>query len=468
MKRSRSESDRSLKALPGQAPLARIGLTGADAPPPHDTNVPVLLIGGRRDCHVTVAHGDVSQIHAAIVNTGHALILVDLASRTGTFVNDVKVAVASIRPGDRVRVGPVPLGVQFKYPPTAKGDPTHLTKPLVLRWKEDEFRLDTLPAVIGRRQACAVLIDTPDISLAHALLLTINSCPAVMDLGSRSGTFVNDERVNFGWLRGGDDLRIGGEQMSIIWTGATAAAGAVVTTDRVELPQHAAASPVLATASNVGTKPVRRAAPQVTAVQPSVMPLQLPPAPSPVDAVAATGIQSSTEQIDVAAELDACFGAIEQQLFTLRGLLAARSDAIARRVAEAEARLAQLSAERQQHAGRFTQIAEQERALAERERALAERGHQLDDREQAVARRETATADASRKLEEIRTALDQASRGLTGVNVAALRPSGPVSAPGANTDSSVAKILPPRGDPPAPLVDRPLFGGPNGSTAISV
>ena len=68
---------------------------------------------------------------------------------------------------------------------------TRLTKPLVLRWKEDEFRLDSLPAVIGRRQACRVLIDTPDVSLAHALLLTINECPAVMDLGSRSGTFIN-------------------------------------------------------------------------------------------------------------------------------------------------------------------------------------------------------------------------------------------------------------------------------------
>jgi pSer/pThr/pTyr-binding forkhead associated (FHA) protein len=453
MKRSKSDSERSARPLPGHAPLARVGLTGADAPPPHDTNVPVLLIGGRRDCHVTVSHGDVSQIHAAIVNTGHALILVDLASRTGTFVNDLKVSAATIRPGDRLRVGPMPLGIQFKYPPTATGDPMRLAKSLILRWKEDEFRLDSLPAVIGRRQACTVLIDTPDVSLAHALLLTINDCPAVMDLGSRSGTFVNGERVTFAWLHGGDDLRIGGEQMALIWTGPTAPVGATASTERIVPPAKIEPSEAVAAASQPAAAPVGG--------QP--IPIELPPAPSPaqIAAIAAT-TPAPTSGGESEAELASCFAAIERQLFLLRGILAARSDAVSRKMAEAEARLGQLNSERAEHAARFTKLADQERLLAEREQSLVARGQQLDAREDALAKRETATVDASRKLEEIRTALDQASRGLSGVNVAASRSSAALSAPGGNGSGAHAPARPARSDPPAPLVDRPLFGGVSG------
>jgi pSer/pThr/pTyr-binding forkhead associated (FHA) protein len=462
MKRSRTETERSTRPLPVHAPLARIGLTGADAPPPHDTNVPVLLIGGRRDCHVTVSHGDVSQIHAAIVNTGHALILVDLASRTGTFVNDVKITVATLRPGDRVRVGPVPIGMQFKYPPTAVGDPTRLAKPIVLRWKDDEFRLDSLPAVIGRRQACRVLIDTPDVSLAHALLLTINECPAVMDLGSRSGTFVNGERVTFAWLHGGDDLGIGGEQMALIWTGPTAPTGAGATTEKLA----AGKTPSAAAAAAQSRPAVERSPAPIAAAQPAPAPIELPPAPSPAQIAAIAAITPVAAANDASADVEACIAGIEQHLFMLRGLLAARSDAVSRKMAEADARLAQLNAEREQHAARFTQLADRERLLTDRERAVGERGQQLDAREENISRREAATADASRKLEEIRTALDHASRGLSGVDVAGARSPSSIASPGANGVGTAAPVRPSRSDPPAPLVDRPLFGGMNGAPSV--
>ena len=68
----------------------------------------VNTVGRDRDCRIRLADRVVSRSHAQIVVNGHALILTDLDSTNGTFVNGSRITCSTIlRGGDRVRLGTV-------------------------------------------------------------------------------------------------------------------------------------------------------------------------------------------------------------------------------------------------------------------------------------------------------------------------------------------------------------------------
>jgi pSer/pThr/pTyr-binding forkhead associated (FHA) protein len=60
------------------------------------------------------------------------------------------------------------------------------------------------------RQGCDVLLADPEVSRRHARVLDTGAGPAIEDLGSRNGTWVNDRRVEGRrLLRAGDVVRFG-------------------------------------------------------------------------------------------------------------------------------------------------------------------------------------------------------------------------------------------------------------------
>ncbi|MCB9556250.1 MAG: FHA domain-containing protein [Deltaproteobacteria bacterium] len=71
-----------------------------------------------------------------------------------------------------------------------------------------DFREDV--AVIGRSELADLPLTTPSISRRHAAIWVENGSPYIRDLGSRLGTFVNDERVTDPRpLNDGDRVRLG-------------------------------------------------------------------------------------------------------------------------------------------------------------------------------------------------------------------------------------------------------------------
>jgi len=67
---------------------------------------PVLRLGRDPGCDVVISEATVSRRHAEIRWDGHELVVEDLGSSGGTFLNDVKIQHAVVQPGDVLRLGP--------------------------------------------------------------------------------------------------------------------------------------------------------------------------------------------------------------------------------------------------------------------------------------------------------------------------------------------------------------------------
>jgi pSer/pThr/pTyr-binding forkhead associated (FHA) protein len=191
----------------------RLKLAGTVGAASCATHQLVTLIGGRRDCHLPISQPEVSKVHCALIQTGHGYLARDLCTRTGTFINGTRVRVAPLDPGDTLRVGSVEVAVELTaLPPEALGTPPTA---VAITLNGCPFDLAQTALVVGRRGTCDLVLDTPDVSLAHALIFAYRAQPVVFDLGSRSGTLVNGRRVHLAPLRNGDRLSIGGVNVTV-------------------------------------------------------------------------------------------------------------------------------------------------------------------------------------------------------------------------------------------------------------
>lgn len=326
----------SLPALAKDAPHLRVS---APAHAPNmlaETLQPVTLIGSRRDCQLPIPHADVSQIHCALCNDGRHILVCDLRSRMGTFVNGQRVVVARLKPGDELHVGSVPLRLEFLRLPLSHGsepDPTLLSPGLELIVGTSRVEISRQPAVVGRRNTCDVVIDTPDVSLAHALIFCLNGRPLICDLSSRSGTLLAGKRISLAWLQDGDRLTIGGEAIDVRWQPAPPESA----------PRRPGALPL----------PAVHAAPATAAGDPAdAAPASPPLAAAPEGAREADLAALAALSTVGAAACGGDLGGLEQsiallqgQLLAFRGRLEQRSTEIERRARELEARSAQLEEE---------------------------------------------------------------------------------------------------------------------------
>ena len=73
----------------------------------------VTTIGRKEDCELRVPVADVSRKHAQITVGPDGVVLKDLGSSNGTFVNNKRVTELTLKAGDRVVVGPVVFTVQI-------------------------------------------------------------------------------------------------------------------------------------------------------------------------------------------------------------------------------------------------------------------------------------------------------------------------------------------------------------------
>ncbi len=483
MSQERELHTRSTPTLSARAP--RLHLTAGAG---HDavfaeTTQPVTLIGSRRDCDLFIGHSDVSKIHCALVNTGVSIIATDLCSRSGTFVNGQQISIATLHPEDELRVGSELVEVRFLEPEDDsarlatrenEADDT-LTGVLRLTAAEQQYELTKLPAVIGRRHICRIVLDTPDVSLAHALLFTIEGQPAIYDLGSRSGTYLNGERVMLAWLHDGDQLCIGGEDLSLTWDRSQPAPSEVISTDVVAESAAAATDDEATTPQqdileDLGPEVVQfdtelNESEEIEQEHCDALNLREAELERQLailhEEQARLVLEKQQTELQ-ATELRAAVSKLEQD----RAHFEARRARFERERIQLDPQRVELKQKLARHEAITSELQTREVALDERLAALAAGEREHTRKRAELAQREAECAEAAKRVMQFMHALSEAWRvfGFGDVPSSQLTESGPrpaATVEPASAPKSSSSEMPgdpsPSADLPAPLVDKALF-----------
>ena len=112
------------------------------------------------------------------------------------------------------------------------------------------------PVVIGRAPECDISVQADEISRRHALVKPAGDGLSVEDLGSSNGTYINNRRVQQGFLSPGDELRLDAVRFIVVAPGMEMAqqTSRMHQTEAVPPPQAAAVSkwvPIMLTAAAV-------------------------------------------------------------------------------------------------------------------------------------------------------------------------------------------------------------------------
>jgi two-component system cell cycle response regulator len=78
---------------------------GDDLGRKHNLNASSLLIGRSSKCDIQIDQESTSRNHSKIVNTGKAILIRDLGSTNGTYVNDEPIEEHVLRDGDFIKIG---------------------------------------------------------------------------------------------------------------------------------------------------------------------------------------------------------------------------------------------------------------------------------------------------------------------------------------------------------------------------
>jgi pSer/pThr/pTyr-binding forkhead associated (FHA) protein len=240
------------------------------------------IVGRHSECDFVISEGEVSRRHAKLLATDAGLLVEDLGSSNGTFVNERRIQAAEVvHDGDVLRFDQIAFEVVAPGKPAAsESDRTVVHAPDVLvaqaevarkpgGWvdpgnvragtsvmSQDEVRraladmgtaeserdaagTPQLRITAGRQQGTVInldptqsrwtigsdpdrdiMLDDPGVSRQHAEISSVNGRWKLVDQMSANGTFVNDERAVTAFLASGDRIRFGSVDVVVDGLGA--------------------------------------------------------------------------------------------------------------------------------------------------------------------------------------------------------------------------------------------------------
>lgn len=165
--------------------------------------------------------------HAVIERRGNDYVLRSLAIAEGTFLNGERVESATLKDGDRIRVGSYELSFHLRQGPAIRVEatppraqvsvsPSMSTQPVAESGPhlvDDSGRRFAVRSGqqtrIGRALDNDIVLGHSSISRHHAEIQSQNGNFVLRDLGSQNGTFVAGQRVSEAAIKDGDAVRIG-------------------------------------------------------------------------------------------------------------------------------------------------------------------------------------------------------------------------------------------------------------------
>jgi len=194
-----------------------------------------VMIGRRSGAAVKVRNPSVSGKHCTVGWVDEEVVIRDLGSSNGTYINNERVRRGTVHDGDIIRCGRFELRVSFvEHKDIAQveyeewgdddwGDDFDMGPPRFhLIWTDDRGDLTSVTMgenerllAVGSR-GCEINIERRDVEAEHCELNWDEGVLVVTDLQSETGTFVNDEAIEEESLRNGDVLVVGRARIHVI------------------------------------------------------------------------------------------------------------------------------------------------------------------------------------------------------------------------------------------------------------
>jgi pSer/pThr/pTyr-binding forkhead associated (FHA) protein len=196
-------------------------------------NKSLVTLGRATTNDIVLPGGRVSRNHAQIQCAENGIILTDLGSANGVWLNGQRIAETKIQPGDRIEISGhvveyLPLATDIGDEATVINSENELEMTLLQMsvpsslndtsqarlvihapdrtW---EIPLDDDSPTIGRNTANNLVLDYAKVSRNHARIERKGSAFILRDLQSTNGTYIGEARIEQHALENGDTFRIG-------------------------------------------------------------------------------------------------------------------------------------------------------------------------------------------------------------------------------------------------------------------
>lgn len=170
-------------------------------------------IGSSDDNHLKLEGPAIAAHHARVVRDKETILVRDLGSETGTYVNGYRVSTRPISCGDRVLIGDIELEVVDPISDALAEGNEYWSLIGISSWLAGQefpliFDQDT-PLLLGRGKQCNIVFPGTHLSREHARITRLSNKELLIeDLKSANAIFVNDEKVDQARLRAGDEVRL--------------------------------------------------------------------------------------------------------------------------------------------------------------------------------------------------------------------------------------------------------------------
>ena len=207
--------------LPLSAPRIRVTIgMGSAGQKTWNLHRPVTLFGSQRTAHIALRHRDICRAHCTIINTGAHVLLKDLHTNGGTWVDKERITLVVLEDGDTIHIGPTAIQVAIQTGVETADDsafglqfvePTRMGLNIVLHDVEQarSYPIESAVTLIGRHEDAEIHLGDDGVSTKHALIFRFGAYACICDLGSRNGTWIGDDRQRVARLEHGDRIQIG-------------------------------------------------------------------------------------------------------------------------------------------------------------------------------------------------------------------------------------------------------------------
>lgn len=117
------------------------------------------VIGRKTDADLRIPISEISRAHCELLVEGDEVILRDLDSSNGTFLNEEEISEAKVKAGDRIRLGPVVFTVQIN------GEPKDISPPTTAPAPPKEAASKTAPSEAPTEALTGPKSDTDDFDI---------------------------------------------------------------------------------------------------------------------------------------------------------------------------------------------------------------------------------------------------------------------------------------------------------------